>query len=85
MKMNCPKCGAQMEDGFYVIEDQLAYARWYGKEEEKSVMGGEPVFSGPYYDNSWIPALRCRNCNAFTLFLPELKPKHREVKGKFKI
>jgi len=65
-----------MEPGFFVIEPEGwgVLTKWYGKDEGRSVLGGEPIYKGPSIGREWLEALRCRECNAVTLFLPkELK------------
>ncbi len=74
--MKCPKCGKDMEEGFSVVEPEGwgVLVKWYGKEEERSVMGGEPIYKGPSMGREWLDAFRCRDCNAVTVTLPkELK------------
>jgi hypothetical protein len=75
--MECPKCGEEMEPGFFMIEPEGrgVFAKWYGNEEERLILGGEPIYKGKSYDRDWIESFRCRECNAVTLFLPRLKSK----------
>ncbi len=65
-----------------MVEGYSANAKWYGKEEERLILGGELIYHGKMWDMDWIESLRCRNCNAVTLFLPRLKAK--AVKEKVK-
>jgi hypothetical protein len=82
--MKCPKCGEEMEPGFLMMEpaQDLAFAKWYGKEEERLTLGGEPIYRGKRWDRDWIDALRCHECNAVTLFLPRLESKTYEEEFK---
>jgi hypothetical protein len=82
--MKCPKCGEEMEPGSLMIEPEGngVYAKWYGKQDERSILGGEPIYKGKRYDRDWIDALRCHECNAVTLFLPRLKSKTYEEEFK---
>jgi hypothetical protein len=82
--MKCPKCGEEMEPGFFMIEPEEGgiYAKWYGKDEERLLLGGEPIYQGSRYERAWIESLRCYRCNAVTMFLPEKKGKLGKEKGK---
>ena len=66
-----------MEPGSFMIEPEGngVCAKWYGKEEERLTLGGEPIYKGKRYERDWIDALRCHECNAVTLFLPRLIPR----------
>lgn len=80
--MKCPKCEKEMEPGFIMVEGYASNAKWYGKDEERLILGGDLIYRGKMWDMDWIESLRCRNCNAFTLFLPRLKAKTGKEKVK---
>jgi len=82
--MKCPKCGKEMEPGFFVIEPEGygVSAKWYGKEEERSVLGGDQIYKGSMHGRDWIESQRCQNCNAVTMFLPKQKLKPNKFREK---
>lgn len=62
----CPKCGAQMEQGFLGSESFISGMKWF-KEKTILALGGEkikdPGLSGMVYLDGFL----CRNCKTIVV------------------
>lgn len=62
--MNCPSCGAPMEEGFIETESLVSGVKW--RKEITSLsrigLGGERIYESNIWGIVHIPAMRCPAC-----------------------
>ena len=62
--MNCPSCGAPMEEGFVETESLVSGVKWRKEITHLSRigLGGERIYESNIWGIVHIPAMRCAQC-----------------------